>query len=98
MKREDWDRTGRNIWGWFAICVWIVGVPQVIKYSVKGVKSAVTEASNVLGFETNYETEMNKITQPKNPTGKDDVNETMTREEFEIAKEAVNEFRQIKGK
>lgn len=39
----DWKRVGRNMWGWFAVCVWIVGVPNVLRYSWIGARDAVKE-------------------------------------------------------
>ena len=40
MSNETTKTVGRNLWGWFVICVWICGVPQVVKYTIMGVKMA----------------------------------------------------------
>ena len=40
MTKEDTRRVARNGWGWFVVCVWICGVPQVLKYTVMGIKMA----------------------------------------------------------
>ena len=31
---------GRNLWGWFVVCVWIVGVPNVLRYAAIGTRDA----------------------------------------------------------
>lgn len=42
IKRDEpAKRVARNVWGWFVICVWIVGVPNVLKYAYFGAKDAL---------------------------------------------------------
>jgi hypothetical protein len=45
MDKATFKRIGRNLWGWFAVCVWLVGVPNVLKLAYKGVSEAKAEAA-----------------------------------------------------
>lgn len=38
-----WKRVARHLWGWFTVCVWILGVPHVLKIGVQGVKIGVSD-------------------------------------------------------
>lgn len=48
MEKEDLKRTMRNLWGFFTIAVWLLGVPMVLKLAYKGTRSAVNEAHAVV--------------------------------------------------
>lgn len=37
----------RHVWGWFVVCVWIVGVPGVLKYAAMGIIEAGKSAKCV---------------------------------------------------
>lgn len=48
MTKEDMQRTGRNLWGFFSVAVWMVGVPMVCKLGYKGATGAISEARAVV--------------------------------------------------
>lgn len=43
MKPEDRARIARNLWGFFTICVWLVGVPKVIEIAITGSRSGLNQ-------------------------------------------------------
>jgi hypothetical protein len=48
MNKEQMNKLARNMWGFFVVAVWIVGVPMVLKISYRGMESAISEARAVV--------------------------------------------------
>jgi hypothetical protein len=44
MNKDVLKRLSRHIWGWFTVCVWIVGVPNVCRLSIVQVQGAAVAA------------------------------------------------------
>ena len=44
MSKDTLKKLGRHLWGWFTVCVWIVGVPHVCRMSIVQVQDASTAA------------------------------------------------------
>jgi hypothetical protein len=44
MNKDTLKKIGRHLWGWFTVCVWIVGVPHVCRMSVVQAQGAAAAA------------------------------------------------------
>lgn len=91
-KNNEVKRVGRNLWGWFVVCVWIVGVPNVVKYSYMGIKGAAAETQcMIIGCNSS------KAETPKTePSGSADLLETLSEAEYAELR-ALQKARRAKG-